>query len=78
MNQSEQMFAVQDSTLSYAIWGNPPSLNTVVALYSETLLVTLPTPDFSMPYNVICLGQWIAFLIVLLIFINMDSERKSS
>ena len=47
----------QDSTLSYAIWGNPPTLNTVVTLYSETLLVTLPTPDFSMPYNVICLGQ---------------------
>ena len=50
------MFDVQDSTLSYAIWGNPPSLNTVVTLFSETLLVTLPTPDFSMPYNVICLG----------------------
>ena len=23
-------------------------------LYSEPLLVSLPTPDFSMPYNVIC------------------------
>ena len=28
----------------------------MVTLFSETLLVTLPTPDFSMPYNVICLG----------------------
>lgn len=24
-------------------------------IYSETLLLNLPTPDFSMPYNVICL-----------------------
>jgi hypothetical protein len=27
----------------------------VLNIYSETLLVSLPTPDFSMPYNVICL-----------------------
>jgi len=27
-----------------------------VRLHSETLLVSLPTPDFSMPYNVICLA----------------------
>ena len=27
-----------------------------MSLFSETLLVTMPTPDFSMPYNVICLG----------------------
>ena len=26
-----------------------------VELYTEALLVNLPTPDFSMPYNVICL-----------------------
>jgi phosphatidylinositol glycan class T len=26
----------------------------VLRLYSEPLLVSLPTPDFSMPYNVIC------------------------
>ena len=26
-----------------------------VRLYTEPLLVNLPTPDFSMPYNVICL-----------------------
>lgn len=24
-------------------------------VYTEPLLVNLPTPDFSMPYNVICL-----------------------
>lgn len=28
----------------------------VVQLRSESLLITLPTPDFSMPYNVICLA----------------------
>ena len=27
----------------------------MVQLYTEALLVNLPTPDFSMPYNVICL-----------------------
>ena len=27
----------------------------LVHLYTEALLVNLPTPDFSMPYNVICL-----------------------
>ncbi|XP_037283794.2 phosphatidylinositol glycan anchor biosynthesis class T [Rhipicephalus microplus] len=27
-----------------------------VRIYTETLLVSLPTPDFSMPYNVICLA----------------------
>lgn len=26
-----------------------------VRVYTEPLLVNLPTPDFSMPYNVICL-----------------------
>jgi phosphatidylinositol glycan class T len=27
---------------------------TMLRLYSEPLLISLPTPDFSMPYNVIC------------------------
>ena len=26
-----------------------------IRMYTEVLLVSLPTPDFSMPYNVICL-----------------------
>ena len=26
-----------------------------IRIYTETLLVNLPAPDFSMPYNVICL-----------------------
>lgn len=28
----------------------------VVRIYTEKILVALPTPDFSMPYNVICLA----------------------
>ena len=27
----------------------------IIRIYTEILLVSLPTPDFSMPYNVICL-----------------------
>ncbi|ERE71611.1 GPI transamidase component PIG-T isoform X1 [Cricetulus griseus] len=46
-------------------WEGSPLFNTLfpvsdgssyfVRLYTEPLLVNLPTPDFSMPYNVICL-----------------------
>ena len=56
-NKNVTRLAPEDSTLSYAIWGNPPTLSDVITIYTETLLVTLPTPDFSMPYNVICLGE---------------------
>lgn len=28
----------------------------LVNIRTESLLITLPTPDFSMPYNVICLA----------------------
>ena len=34
----------------------------VMHLFTETLLVSLPTPDFSMPYNVICLACTVAAL----------------
>ena len=34
----------------------------VVQLYTESLLVNLPTPDFSMPYNVICLTCFVLAL----------------
>ena len=27
----------------------------IIRIYTEVLLVSLSTPDFSMPYNVICL-----------------------
>jgi len=53
--------APEDSTLSYSLWGNT-NPDTVLHLYTETLLVSLPTPDFSMPYNVICLACTVAAL----------------
>jgi len=61
-NKNATLLAPEDSTLSYAIWGNPPSVNTVVHVFTEILLVSLPTPDFSMPYNVICLACTVAAL----------------
>ncbi|KAK7504653.1 hypothetical protein BaRGS_00004139 [Batillaria attramentaria] len=42
------------STLQQAIVDG--SQENFVRLYTEALLVSLPTPDFSMPYNVICLA----------------------
>lgn len=35
--------------------GDPFMRSSVVEVFGEVLLVNLPTPDFSMPYNVICL-----------------------
>ena len=32
------------------------SLDSFLRIHTESLLVSLPTPDFSMPYNVICLA----------------------
>jgi phosphatidylinositol glycan class T len=61
-NRNATLLAPEDSTLSFAIWGNPPTLNTVVHIFTEILLVSLPTPDFSMPYNVICLACTVAAL----------------
>ncbi|XP_054165378.1 GPI transamidase component PIG-T-like [Oppia nitens] len=33
-----------------------------IRIYTQTLLVSLPTPDFSMPYNVICLVSTVVSL----------------
>jgi len=41
------------ATLSSLFLDNAKSFP--VRIYTEPLLVTMPTPDFSMPYNVICL-----------------------
>lgn len=42
-------------TLEHALLSpNAARQRSVLLLFSEILLVTLPTPDFSMPYNVIC------------------------
>lgn len=51
----------KDSSLNYLYWGNP-DVDPVISLFTETLLVTMPTPDFSMPYNVICLACTVAAL----------------
>merc|ERR1719305_418200 len=49
--------------MSYSLWGNPSvGSGDVLRIYTETLLVSLPTPDFSMPYNVICLACTVAAL----------------
>lgn len=56
------LLSPEDSSLSYSVWGNPDSGQDVLRIYTETLLVSLPTPDFSMPYNVICLACTVAAL----------------
>lgn len=62
-NRNSTLFlAPEDSSLSYSIWGNPTTKEEVLRLYTETLLISLPTPDFSMPYNVICLACTVAAL----------------
>jgi len=48
-------------SLAHLFWGNP-DIDPVVSIFTETLLVTMPTPDFSMPYNVICLACTVAAL----------------
>ncbi|XP_050442857.1 GPI transamidase component PIG-T [Adelges cooleyi] len=35
---------------------NSSDFNYVISLKTENFIITLPTPDFSMPYNVICLA----------------------
>jgi len=58
------LLAAEDSTMSHSLWGNPAAGGSgdVLRIYTETLLVSLPTPDFSMPYNVICLACTVAAL----------------
>jgi hypothetical protein len=51
----------EDSTFAHLFWGNPV-VDPVVTIYTEILLLSLPTPDFSMPYNVICLACTVAAL----------------
>ncbi|XP_032317120.1 GPI transamidase component PIG-T isoform X3 [Camelus dromedarius] len=45
----------EESPLFNTLFPVSDSSNHFVRLYTEPLLVSLPTPDFSMPYNVICL-----------------------
>ncbi|XP_026934010.1 GPI transamidase component PIG-T isoform X1 [Sagmatias obliquidens] len=45
----------EESPLFSTLFPASDSSSYFVRLYTEPLLVSLPTPDFSMPYNVICL-----------------------
>uniref|UniRef100_A0A4X2JTN6 Phosphatidylinositol glycan anchor biosynthesis class T n=1 Tax=Vombatus ursinus TaxID=29139 RepID=A0A4X2JTN6_VOMUR len=45
----------EESPLFSTMFPTSDSSSYFVRLYTEPLLVNLPTPDFSMPYNVICL-----------------------
>ncbi|XP_064321809.1 GPI transamidase component PIG-T isoform X2 [Phalacrocorax carbo] len=46
---------VEQSPLFTSLFPSLDGSSYFVRLYTEPLLVNLPTPDFSMPYNVICL-----------------------
>ena len=56
-NKNITMLAPEDSTLSYAIWGNPPTLNSVLQIYTEVrtaffLLSRVKYPIFLDPPGV--------------------------
>ncbi|XP_054029659.1 GPI transamidase component PIG-T [Dryobates pubescens] len=46
---------MEQSPLFTSLFPSSDGSSYFVRLYTEPLLVNLPTPDFSMPYNVICL-----------------------
>eukprot|EP00079_Xenopus_tropicalis_P031000 XP_012827251.1 PREDICTED: GPI transamidase component PIG-T isoform X1 [Xenopus tropicalis] len=46
---------LEESTLFSTLFPSSDGSSYFMRLYTEPLLVNLPTPDFSMPYNVICL-----------------------
>ncbi|XP_053338794.1 GPI transamidase component PIG-T [Clarias gariepinus] len=47
--------STQEQPLFSSFFHNKEESSYFVRVYTEPLLVNLPTPDFSMPYNVICL-----------------------
>ncbi len=49
-------FYVAPAVLTYPCVNESDADCSVRRVYTETLLLNLPTPDFSMPYNVICLA----------------------
>lgn len=51
-----------------------PEEKVFLRLHTEILLITLPTPDFSMPYNVICLACTVV-AIAFGSFHNLSSRR---
>lgn len=48
-------FDLSSSVIKYDLAESDAYNSTKAVVYSESLLIMLPTPDFSMPYNVICL-----------------------
>lgn len=46
---------LEESPLFSTLFPSSDGFSYFMRLYTEPLLVNLPTPDFSMPYNVICL-----------------------
>ncbi|XP_068119374.1 GPI transamidase component PIG-T [Hyperolius riggenbachi] len=46
---------LEESPLFSTLFPSSDGSSYFIRLYTEPLLVNLPTPDFSMPYNVICL-----------------------
>ena len=55
-NRNVTSLAPEDSSLSYAIWGNPPSVNTVVTIYTEvdTLVVLLSSGSDKLIFSRRC------------------------
>lgn len=50
----DRVTAPEDSTLSYAIWGNPHTVNTVLNLYTEILLVCTSDTCTTVTLYVLC------------------------
>ena len=50
------IYTYVNPSLTYIFRLTNKSSTYFIRLHTESLLVTLPTPDFSMPYNVICLA----------------------
>jgi len=64
----------RQSALLFPSFKAPPEEEVLLRLHTEILLITLPTPDFSMPYNVICLACTVV-AIAFGSFHNLSSRR---
>ncbi|KAJ7384981.1 hypothetical protein OS493_018670 [Desmophyllum pertusum] len=64
----------RQSSLLFPSDGTTPGEEVFLCLHTEILLISLPTPDFSMPYNVICLACTV-MAIAFGSFHNLSSRR---
>jgi len=64
----------RQSSLLFPSLETTPEEEVFLRLHTEILLITLPTPDFSMPYNVICLACTVV-AIAFGSFHNLSSRR---